>query len=229
MNSNNKHENDLLTFDLKGLSAGKLFALFFSDVSGWALLASNLIALVMAIRDHCDFATLIWLYWFQSVIIGIFNFFKIRALKDSTIFKTSDYKPLPVNIKTKTFAAFFFAFHYGLFHLMAFLFLFDDYKINIGMLKLMALPATAFFFNHLFSFFYNRRADQNKSVKQTMFFPYARIIPMHLTVLLGGFLSGFVMAPETILLIFFLLLKTFADVIMHSMEHYKSSPILPES
>ena len=44
-----------------------------------------------------------------------------------------------------------------------------------------------------------------------MFYPYARIIPMHLTIVFGFNFGG--------ALILFLVLKTFADVIMHIVEH----------
>jgi hypothetical protein len=44
--------------------------------------------------------------------------------------------------------------------------------------------------------------------------PYLRIMPMHLTVVLGGLIYG---GPGTLLL--FGVLKTFADVIMHVEEH----------
>ncbi len=48
-----------------------------------------------------------------------------------------------------------------------------------------------------------------------MFFPYARVIPMHLTIVIGGhFTKGSQGA-----LILFLALKTIADLIMHMIEH----------
>ncbi len=47
------------------------------------------------------------------------------------------------------------------------------------------------------------------------FFPYLRIIPMQLTILPGGALGGH--GPASLL--FFLLLKTAADVAMHMLEH----------
>ena len=46
-------------------------------------------------------------------------------------------------------------------------------------------------------------------------FPYARIIPMHLTILLGSYFVG---GAEGTLIIF-LALKTLADVLMHMIEH----------
>lgn len=50
-----------------------------------------------------------------------------------------------------------------------------------------------------------------------MFFPNARIIPMHLTILFGGILSGGTLKGKMTLALF-MVLKTFADVIMHIVE-----------
>lgn len=44
-----------------------------------------------------------------------------------------------------------------------------------------------------------------------MFYPYARIFPMHLTILLG--------ATTGVPLLMFLVLKTIADGVMHVVEH----------
>jgi len=74
-----------------------------------------------------------------------------------------------------------------------------------------------FFVDHLFSFRYNRERDQKKiqNLGRLMAFPYARVVPMHLVIVLFGvFLSG------ALPLLVFLGLKTLADVIMHVVEHY---------
>ena len=47
-----------------------------------------------------------------------------------------------------------------------------------------------------------------------MFFPYARILPLHLTILAGFFIAG-----SPIGVAFFLVVKTVADLIMHAIEH----------
>jgi hypothetical protein len=52
----------------------------------------------------------------------------------------------------------------------------------------------------------------NPNIGTLMFLPYARIIPMHLTIVLALPLGGGA-------LWFFVLLKTAADVIMHKVEH----------
>ena len=45
-----------------------------------------------------------------------------------------------------------------------------------------------------------------------MFHPYIRIIPMHITIVAGSIFAS-AMLP------FFLILKTFSDVLMHIVEH----------
>ena len=84
-----------------------------------------------------------------------------------------------------------------------------------------------FFLNHLFSFWYNRKEFEGEkpNIGKIMFFPYARIIPMHLAVMAYGVftifsgIAGFEL--YFIPLILFLVLKTFSDLIMHLAEHNK--------
>ncbi|NIP29465.1 MAG: hypothetical protein GTN99_09095 [Candidatus Dadabacteria bacterium] len=48
-----------------------------------------------------------------------------------------------------------------------------------------------------------------------MFFPYARILPMHFTIIFGGSIAK----ASSKSLVLFLVLKTLADLIMHMIEH----------
>ena len=76
----------------------------------------------------------------------------------------------------------------------------------------------AFFLNHFFSFRHNLERDARKvrNIGTIMFFPYARIIPMHLTIIVGGFF-----AYKTGAVVLFLILKTLADLAMHAVEHHQ--------
>jgi len=58
-----------------------------------------------------------------------------------------------------------------------------------------------------------------------MFFPYIRIVPMHLTIIFAG---NAIEQGSTItgLMVLFLLLKTAADAIMHWIEHRKPKETL---
>ncbi len=193
---------------------------WFGDLSLLSLLCSNAATIFFAITENWNLSTVMWVYWFQSVIIGFFNFVRILGLKE---FSTEGFKingkPAAPTQQTKFFTAFFFLIHFGIFHLVYFIFLLTGAMTKIygstpgtTELKYIGLTAVLFFLNHLFSYFYNKPRDTKKqNIGSLMFYPYARIIPMHLTIILG-FKFGNVLP-------LFLVLKTFADLVMHIMEH----------
>jgi hypothetical protein len=166
-----------------------------------------------------------WVYWFQSVTIGVFNFVRILSLKD---FSTEGFRinnrPVEATRRAKISTAFFFAFHYGFFHFIYAIFLASfsfsgmfgtsgESTLHLGDVAYILLSAAIFFVNHLYSFFYNRVRDAGKqNIGRVMFFPYARIIPMHLTIIFGMMLGEGA-------IVLFLVLKTLADLIMHLLEH----------
>lgn len=154
-------------------------------------------------------------YWIQSVIIGLFQFAKILDLKD---FSTKNFyindravEPTP---ETKRTTAFFFLFHYGFFHFVYLIFIAAEAQGRFLVIPGLFASTTILFLNHLLSFVSNRTADRKRApnIGQMMFTPYARIIPMHLTIILGA-TAGF---P----ILLFLGLKTLADVVMHAAEHF---------
>jgi hypothetical protein len=201
----------------------------FGDPSLWFLLLSNFTTIFLATKENWNLLTMIWVYWFQSVTIGFFNFIRILQLKE---FSTEGFRingqPAQPTQSTKIFTAFFFLFHYGLFHFIYLWFLFHNtifnllnsiffinaYEKSLDFLELkyIFLTALLFFLNHLFSYFYNRPRDTKKqNIGTLMFYPYARIIPMHVVMSLGVNFGGD--------LVLFLALKTFTDAIMHAVEH----------
>ncbi len=187
---------------------------FYSDLSLWALIASNLIVIVWALIEGWPLALVVWVYWAQSVFIGILWFFKILTLKE---FSTKDVefneKAVEATTGTKIRIAFVFLAHYGFFHFIYAIFLFGDFKT--AKIQTILFMAGLFLVYQCFSFFYNRKWEGKRkpNIGKMMCFPYARIIPMHVIILFGGILSGGKMT-----LALFMLLKTFADVIMHVME-----------
>jgi len=197
---------------------------FFTNYSFWLLLITNLITIFFAIRESWEVAVLVWIYWGQNIIIGFFNFLRILSLKE---FSTEGFlinnQPVDPTKQTKNFTAYFFLFHYGFFHLIYFIFLFLDRPStnntpsNIYLskteLSYILLSIFLFFINHAFSYFFNKDKDSKKqNIGTIMFYPYARVVPMHLFLLAA---SKF---PQQLLPIF-LILKTLADLLMHSIEH----------
>lgn len=51
----------------------------FWDKSTKLLVVSNVITIIFAVIENWDLNSVLWIYWFQSVIIGYFNY--VRMLK----------------------------------------------------------------------------------------------------------------------------------------------------
>ena len=192
---------------------------FTTDRSVAVLLLSNLFTIGLALYQHWDVYVLMWVYWGQSVIIGYFNYRRIMDLKK---FSTAGFmindQPVKPTPKTQHQVALFFALHYGIFHLVYLGFLSADTNMAGGLPVFNVLLCIGvFYLNHWFSYRYNREQEQQRvpNIGSIMFYPYIRIIPMHLMIIAGvTFMGG-----NTGALIIFLLLKTAADVAMHIAEH----------
>ena len=57
----------------------------FKSFSAWSLLISNLLIALFTIIEKQSVLNMLWVYWFQSVIIGVFNFFRILSLKEFAV------------------------------------------------------------------------------------------------------------------------------------------------
>ncbi len=183
------------------------------------LALSNIATIVVAVWGRWDLSDVMWIYWGQSVVIGYFNRKRILCLKEfSTDGFTINDQPVEPTPATQRLVANFFALHYGIFHLAYFGFLYGE-RGDITLFSLLGIVVCVviFGFNHRFSFHHNLEKDINRkpNIGTIMAFPYARILPMHLTILFGDYF-----AEKTVgTLILFLSLKTVADIIMHLIEH----------
>ncbi len=189
--------------------------------SVFALVLANVATIVLAIIGNWDVLSVLWIYWFQSVIIGIFNVPKMFVVA------VRNHGPKGIGIAAPI--SLFFIFHYGMFHLVYAIFLgvFTMMRGEIAGLGattaqtdpyLLGIAVLIFAANHLFSFLYNFRKDKKTSLAQVMFFPYARIFPMHLTIIFGGMFLV-LGTGSAFVLVLFIALKTIVDVAMHIAEH----------
>jgi hypothetical protein len=95
----------------------------------------------------------------------------------------------------------------------------------ISFLPFLLLTSIVFFINHLISFVYYYKKEISVEADfwvihkfmSLMFKPYIRIVPMHLTIIFGG--AMLFLGFNQIVLVLFLLLKTFVDLKMHANEH----------
>ena len=187
----------------------------FSKPSTLSLIFSNLVVIFFAIVDGISANEVLWIYWSQSVIIGIFNFIKMITLKDYSTegFRQGNKQVLPTRA-TAISSAIFFLFHYGFFHLI--------YAVFLGAFS--EFSAGVFFISYLIEFINSRKEqpDELPNLGAIMFAPYARIIPMHLTIILGGFIgaAGSMFSTNTNLsiIVLFIGIKTVVDLITHSID-----------
>lgn len=191
------------------------------EPSFWLLLLANLFCLYYYTRHPEGFKTIVWIYWLQSVFIGLFNFLDLLTVKNpETTSMTINGQPVNKSWKTKGCAAFFFLFHYQFFHLVYAIFLLTIIKGKLDILFLQ-LALLVIVFEGVLSFIRNKKMQQDNPVNfgRLFFLPYLRIIPMHLMILAPAFLG-----ISNILV--FLVLKTLADIGMHILTRkiYEKNP-----
>lgn len=205
-----------------------------SDPSLWGIVLSNLVAIALAYVQNWPLAEIMWVYWGQSVIIGVMNVIRMLRLKEfSTEGLKMNDRPVPETMGAKRQVATFFAFHYGFFHLVYAGFLWGEMPLNTaGFEKMifMLLCLSMFVGSHSFSLLHNAQADfrhKKPNLGTLMFYPYLRIIPMHLAIIFGSQI-------EALGLLIFMGLKTFADAGTHMVEHHlfqkmdKKTPVLKD-
>lgn len=183
-----------------------------------------------AIVDGISANQVLWIYWFQSVIIGIFNFIRMITLENFSTegFRQGNKQVLPTKA-TAISSGVFFLFHYGFFHLIYAVFLgsfssSSNSDNNTHDVKFILVSAGIFLVSYLIEFLNSKKEDSNElpNIGLIMFAPYARIIPMHLTIILGGFIgaagSFFSSDTNVAVIVLFISLKTIVDLITHSVD-----------
>jgi hypothetical protein len=212
-----------------------------SDHSAWAIAGANGLTIVLAVWQGWGLVHLLWPFWIQSVVIGLYWRQRILRLEEFCTegFRIND-QPVEPTPETQRQTANFFALHYGGFHFgyLVFLLVFTFTSDPSGMITvtnentgarslvyvgevaaadvpLLVALGISFWLTHRESFREHVAADlaRRPNLGTLMFIPYARVLPMHLTIILGMSLG----ASAGVWL--FGLLKTGADVLMHKAEH----------
>jgi hypothetical protein len=191
-----------------------------------ALIAANLIPLAGVFLFDWEVFPLLLLFWFENVIIGFFNALKMLCA-------APDQK---IQWAAKLFIVPFFCFHYGMFTFVHGVFvvaLFGggaqrgfpgpatffnemlEQKLLWAVLGLFASHAISFAHNYLLGGEYRRAG-----VQTLMMQPYGRIVVLHITILLGGFLMMALKSP-TLGLALLVVLKIALDLRAHLAERAK--------
>jgi hypothetical protein len=204
--------------DLTRIPSPKLERLNLRDVSLLPLLASNGLAIWWAARDHLSLQTVMMIYWTQSVAIGAVNVLRILALRE---YSTEDFRmggPLSPSFGAKLKIAGFFTLHYGFFHVVYLVFILAAMtrgRVDVNV-PFVLYGAAMFAGTDLVALALHWNAEtRGRNIGQVMFAPYARIVPMHLAIIFGGFVNY----HPGLTLGLFQGLKTIADVFAHLVHH----------
>ncbi len=190
---------------------------------------------LIAINAYCiwyyqtnpdEFNTLLFLYWGQSVLIGLFNFVDMLTVKNVvTGSMTINNVPADSSSKSKGCTSLFFLFHYGIFHLVYGIYIFIYTKLDVD-LHFILIGLAAFSLNLIVQFVRHKQWQQYNAVNIGSMFilPYLRIIPMHLMILIPIFFHWKAS-------VIFLILKAAADIIMYvvTSPFYKAERVTNES
>jgi hypothetical protein len=188
------------------------------DLSLLPLLISNGLAIWWAARDHLSLQTVMMIYWSQSVAIGAVNVLRILALRE---YSTEDLRmggPLSPSAGTKLKIAGFFVLHYGFFHVVYLVFILaamTQGRVDVNV-PFVLYGAALFAGTDLAALALHWNAEtRGRNIGTVMFAPYARIVPMHLAIIFGGFVNY----HPGLTLGLFQGLKTIADVFAHVVQH----------
>lgn len=195
----------------------------FTNPSFLFLLFGNIYCIWYYENNPGAFVTVVWIYWFQSITIGLFNFIDLLTIKnyDNSNFKLNN---TPVSSDNKGCVAFFFLTHYGFFHIGYAIFLLINLGVRAVNSMVLLIGIATFFLESILNF--RRQKQIENTIKLNIgimfFLPYLRIIPMHLMILLPAFLGW---KPSLL----FLVLKMGADILSFLLYQniYNKSKIEP--
>jgi hypothetical protein len=204
-----------------------------------SLLFANMVTIGLAVIGNWDLATVMFIYWSQSVIIGLFSVISLLGA-DTDALLADLQKPIDERGGSdkitprfvwfyKCMLAGFFALHYGLFHWGYYEFIVESGlfgAVNFADPNIW-LSCGLFFANHLYSHItYRRKGPKDgEYITEQFITPYRRIIPMHMTIIFGSIvifaLQIFGIESTMPVLVLFLLIKTYSDITAHLIKHYQ--------
>lgn len=199
----------------------------FTFPSAILLILVNLLPIYGVIFLNWNPFDVILLYWTENIVIGMFNFFRMLFAQGkfpSLVVSSNLGVGTPGGFLMNLGLGIFFLFHYGMFTLV--------HGIFVGVL---VFPKTTFFLNgdssgigifmlaltisHGFSFLYNyiwKKEYLERNVQQQMMAPYGRIVVIHMTIILGAFVSMFL---PSYTIIVFVIIKIIVDLGAHMKAH----------
>ena len=192
------------------------------------LLIANILPLLGVIFLKWEVFPLLVVFWLENVIVGVFNVLKMLLASPASGKQWG----------TKVVAIPFFCFHYGMFTAVHGMFVFlmfggilvgePEFPTPGNLARVFDIyqlwwAVLALFISHLVSFIFNyigRGEYKQANVNTLMGQPYARVVILHVTIIIGAFLIGIFGSP-VFALILLIALKAVIDIQAHLREHKK--------
>ncbi len=224
----------------KEIKIWKPFLNSLKEPSGILLFVTNLIIIGFIFYSNLEFKDIIWIFWFESLIILFFVCLKVFFISSESyenVIRQDSKEKKMILIKNV------FTGKIILVCIILFIFLIplSGYRVFIRFLfgepsySIYLIPIGIFFFTHLTSFIINFTNDKNiqrfENFDKLVYEPTLRIVPIHVTILIGAFiilssailfrgnLASLVSIYNLSITIFFLLTKTIVDGATHYYVH----------
>ena len=178
------------------------------------LVLANLVPILGIMIGSWDVFSILFFYWLESVVVGIYNVAKMAMIR-------TVQGGVATGPRHRLSGILFFIFHYSAFmagHGVFIYALFAPQNIELDNIIVAALSLLA---SHGISFavnFIGKKEYSRTTLSEQMIAPYKRVVVMHLSIILCGFL--FELLPfSQLMLIPLVLLKIGIDVAYHYNEH----------
>ncbi len=190
------------------------------------LILVNLIPLYGVLFDNWQIFTVVFSYWLQSLVVGMYTILKM--MKDQGISESQKVTKDDNQLLMKQYSRLsniilipFFCLHYGGFLLGHLVFIIGLFPVKNFHITQMIIPSIALVINHGVSYWKNFIGQKEYlyiAPLEQMGTPYIRVFVMHLTVLGGAFMIVLLHLP-IFALVLLVLLKTYGDYWSHIVEH----------
>lgn len=220
---------------------------FLKTKSAWVLVLANLIPIWGVLYDQWSIFSIVFLFWTENVVIGIFNIAKmlVCGFVGNAVGGDANVSPARTSVGrgftsvSAMFLSAFFTFHYGMFCFVHGVFVIE----LLGRDKLpggfpnpferairelsgdLSFAILALIASHGFSFVANYlKAGEYKQVAliQLMGAPYGRIVVLHLAIIVGAFVSLALGSGAGILLVL-IAGKIILDLALHLKERERGA------
>jgi hypothetical protein len=194
----------------------------------YILILVNLVPVFGVLFLHWSLFSVMFFYWLESAVVGLYNIPKLFMAKATPDSGTKKAILSASQTKGRLAITGFFLFHYGMFMLGHGLFVFELFGPPDLTMPTFFIGFGALAVSHGISFVLNyigHKEYEKVTIAQQMFAPYKRIVIMHVTIIIGGFIVSLFGAP-VLALVFMILLKIAIDGASHIHEHKRLGTFL---